>query len=186
MSGRLAGYLVIGAAALLILLDSGNVAVTNKPLAKGQQVGPQLGPRGATGANGATGPTGPTGPSGTNAVGTPNTRTLALATAYQATDITKPAIVTVNLSSTASISLSGGGTNTASIVIGSTNAVASGTGTTICSYANSNTGTLTIGLGLNTIQAGPCSFALPTGWFWAVRQTAGTVTITSSFDQSLG
>ena len=120
------------------------------------------------------------------AVGAPNSRTVALATAYQATDNTKPAIVSVNLSSTASISLSGGATNTADIVIGSTNAVASGTGTVIGKYGNSNTGTLTVGLNLSTISAVGYSFALPAGWFFAIRQTGGTVTVTSAFDQSMG
>jgi len=94
--------------------------------------------------------------------------------------------VTVNLTSTASISLTGGATNTADIVIGSTNAVASGTGTVIGKYANSNTGALTIGLNLSTISSGSYSFMLPTGWYFAVRQTSGTVTVTSAFDQVMG
>lgn len=120
------------------------------------------------------------------AVGTPNSRSVSLATAYQATDNTKPAFVVANLTSTATLSLSGGTTNTADIVIGSTNAVASGTGTTIGKYANTNTGALTIGLNLSTVSAVGYSFALPAGWYFAVRQTAGTVTVTSAFDQSLG
>lgn len=118
--------------------------------------------------------------------GAPNSRTLSLATAYQATDITKPAVVDVNLTSTANISLSGGTTNSASVVIGSTNAVSGGTGTTICSYSNSNTGTLTIGLNLNTIAATTCSFVLPVGWYFAIRNGSGTVTIGSAFDASMG
>lgn len=79
-----------------------------------------------------------------------------------------------------------GTTNSADVIIGATGAVASGTGTVVCKYANSNTGALTIGLNLSTIAASPCTFTLPTGWFFAVRQTAGTVTITSAFDQSVG
>lgn len=119
-------------------------------------------------------------------VGAPTTRTLSLATAYQATSTSKPSIVTVNLTSTATISLSGGTTNTADILIGSTNGVASGTGTVMCKHANSNTGTLTIGLNLSTIATTSCTLNLPAGWFFAVRSTSGTVTITSAFDQSLG
>lgn len=76
--------------------------------------------------------------------------------------------------------------NTADIVIGSTNAVASGTGTQIGKYANSNTGALTIGLNLSTISGVSYSFALPAGWFFAIRQTNGTVMITSAFDQAIG
>lgn len=138
------------------------------------------------GPTGPTGATGPTGPAGVNAFGTPNARTLSLATAYQATDPTRPAFATVNLSSSAAISLTGGTTNTATLVIAATNAVASGTGTVIGRYANSNTGTLTIGLNLNTIYGGAISFALPIGWYFAVLQTSGTVTITSAFDQAVG
>jgi len=119
-------------------------------------------------------------------VGTPTARTLSLATAYQATDTSKPAVVTVNLTSTATLSLTGGTTNTAQIVIGSTNGVASGTGTVINQYSNTNTGALTVGLNLSTVSAVPATFTLPAGWYFAVRQTSGTVSITSAFDQSLG
>lgn len=118
-------------------------------------------------------------------VGSPNSRSVSLATAYQATDTAHAALVAINLTSTASISLSGGTTNSATVVIGSTNGVAGGTGTVICNYSNSNTGALTIGLNLSTVSAVPCSFVLPAGWYFAARQTAGTVTITSVFDQSM-
>lgn len=119
-------------------------------------------------------------------VGSPTSRALSLATAYQATTTTKAASVNINITSTASISLSGGSTNSATVYIGSTNAVASGTGTPICSYSNSNTGTLTVGLNLSTISAVPCHFDLPIGWFFAILQSSGTVTITSAYDQSIG
>lgn len=119
-------------------------------------------------------------------ISSPNARTLSLATAFQATDSSKAAFVTVNLTSTANLSLSGGTTNSATIVIGSTSAVASGTGTIINNYANSNTGALTIGLNLSTISAVPATFALPKNWFFAVLQTSGTVSITSAYDQALG
>lgn len=138
------------------------------------------GPAGAAGATGATGS------AGVNSFGSPTTRTLSLATAYQATNTAKPAIVTVNITSTANLSLSGGTTNSATVLIGSTNAVASGTGTIMCPYSNSSTGSLTIGLNTNTISTLSCTVALPTGWYFAIRQTAGTVTITSAFDQQVG
>jgi hypothetical protein len=119
-------------------------------------------------------------------IGAPAARTLSLATAYQAANPAKPALVTVNLTSNANISLSGGTTNTADVVIGATNAVASGTGTTIGKYTNSNTGALTVGLNISTVAANPTTFVLPAGWYFAVRQTAGTVSITSAFDQAVG
>lgn len=114
----------------------------------------------------------------------PNTRSLSLATAYQATDNTRSAVVTVNLSSSAVLNLSGGQTNSADIVIGATSAVSSGTGTVIGKYRNSLTGTLTIGLGITNIADAPITFALPPGWYFAIRQTGGTVSITSAFDQT--
>lgn len=135
---------------------------------------------------GDTGATGPTGPAGADAFGSPNSRTLSLATAYQATNTAKPAIVTINLTSTANFSLTGGTTNTADVLIGSTNGVASGTGTIMGKYANSVTGTIAVGLNMNSQAANTYTLALPAGWYFAVRQTAGTVTITSAFDQSVG
>lgn len=167
--------------------STGSIGPTGSTGATGSQGSAgTAGSQGQTGNTGAQGSTGATGAAGVNAFGAPNTRTLSLATAYQATDNTKPSIVTINLSSTATISLTSGATNTASILIGSTNGVASGTGTVMCQYSNSNTGSLTIGLNLSTISTLTCTLALPVGWYFAVRQTAGTVTISSAFDQSVG
>lgn len=120
------------------------------------------------------------------AVGSPSSRSVSLSTAYQATTNTKPAIVTLNLNSTASLSLAGGSTNTAAVVIGSTSGVASGSGTTIATYTNSLTGTLVVGLAVNTNSVQTVTFALPQGWYFAVIQSSGTVSVTSAFDQSLG
>jgi hypothetical protein len=119
-------------------------------------------------------------------IGIPNPLTPAAATAYQATNSRQPAVVTVNLTSAAALTLSGGSTNSAQIVIGATNAVAAGTGTVVGLYSNSNTGSLSLGLNISTVQAVPVSFSLPVGWFWAWRITAGTVTVTSAFDQAIG
>jgi len=136
-----------------------------------------------TGTTGTTGATGATGPS---SIGAPNSRSLSLATAYQCTDNTKPCIATVNVTSTANFSLTGGTTNSATVVLGSTNAVASGTGSTLGNYTNSVTGTIAVGLNLNSQSAQTYTIPVPAGWFFAVRQTAGTVSIVSAFDQALG
>jgi len=158
------------------------------------------GPAGATGATGAAGPagpqgaagaTGPQGPAGVNAFAAPIARTLTPGTAYQATDKTKPAMVTINLTSTANLTLTGGQTHAADVLVGPTAASvapASGapTGTAIAKYANSNTGGLSVGLALATIAGQSAMIALPAGWFFAVRVTSGTVTITSAFDQAVG
>ncbi len=120
------------------------------------------------------------------AFGSPTSRSLSLGTAYQASDPTKPAFVTITLASTASLTLSGGTSNTAQIVIGSTNAVASGTGSTVGGYANSQTGGVVVGVSLNANSTISETIALPAGWYFAIRQTAGTVSISSAFDQSVG
>lgn len=119
-------------------------------------------------------------------VGTPTSRALSLATAYQATNNAKAAFVTVNLTSSASLSIATGTTNTAEIVIGSTVGVASGTGSLMGPYLNSLTGTLVVGLAVNTGSTTSYTLMLPAGWYFAVRQTAGSVTIASAYDQSIG
>lgn len=156
---------------------------------------PVIGPAGASGptgsagtngTNGTNGAAGATGPAGPSTIGTPNVRSLSLATAYQCTDTTKPCIATVNVTSTASFSLSGGTTNSADILMGSTSGVSSGTGTVMCKYSNSVTGTIAVGLNMNSVSAQTCVMDLPAGWFLAIRQISGTVSITSAFDQSVG
>jgi hypothetical protein len=116
----------------------------------------------------------------------PNTRSLALATAYQATDNTKAAIVTVTLTSTASITLTTGTTISGEIRMGSTTAVATGTGTAVAGYTNSITGTLVVGANISTASNQVITFALPAGQYFAVRQTAGSgLSIVSAFDQTI-
>jgi len=119
-------------------------------------------------------------------IGTPNALSPSLATAYQATDPTKPALVTVNITSTAAITLAVGTTNTADVVIGAANTVAAGTGSSVGKYRNSQTGALVIGANLSTDSTVQYTFFLPIGWFFAIRQTAGTVTVVNAFDQSIG
>lgn len=120
------------------------------------------------------------------AVAGPAVRTLALATAYQAADNTAPAVITVNLSSQSSVSLGGAVNNEGEVVIGATNAVAGGTGSKIGDYKNNLGGTLILGLNLSHTQGQSFSFALPAGWYFAIRQTVGSgLTIISAFDQKL-
>lgn len=132
------------------------------------------------------GQTGATGAAGVNAFGAPTSRTLSLATAYQATNSAKPAMVSITLSSTANFSLTGGTTNAADILIGSTNAVASGTGTILGRYTNSVTGTIAVGLNMNSQSIQTYLLPLPIGYFFAVRQTSGTVAIAFAYDQAVG
>lgn len=141
------------------------------------------GPAGAPGKDGATGPAGP------SAIGAPTARTINAATAYQATDKTKPAVVTINVASTAALTLTGGQTHTAELLIGPTAVSVTGTatgGTAIARYSNSNTGALSVGLAISTIDGKPITAHLPAGWVFALRIVSGTVTIVSAFDQAVG
>lgn len=120
-------------------------------------------------------------------VGAPTVRTVALDTAYQATTVGKPAIVTVTLTSTTALSLTGGATYEADLIIGPTSAVASGTGTVVGKYKNSLTGTLVVGLAINNSQTNTYDLALPAGWYFAVRQITGAgISVVSAFDQLIG
>lgn len=119
-------------------------------------------------------------------MGSPNGRTFVVSTAYQASVPAKAATFIINMSSTANLSLTGGTTNMATVYIGPTNGVATGTGTPVCTYTNGNTGALTIGLALAQTMAGSCAVAVPAGWYIAIVPNSGSVTISSAFDQSVG
>lgn len=120
-------------------------------------------------------------------VSAPVSRSISLGTAYQANTNTKPAVLTITLTSSAALTLGGGSTFAADLVVGPTNAVAGGTGFVLASYLNSLTGTLVIGVAINNGQTVSYSLPLPTGWWFAVRQTAGTgISVASAYDQSLG
>jgi len=118
--------------------------------------------------------------------GSPTTRSLNLATAYQCTTPALSCAVTITLQSQSSISLSGASNNEGAITIGSTNAVASGTGTNVATYKNNLGGTLVVGLNLTSQQANTYSVFLPPNWYLAIRQTAGTgLQVVSAFDQTI-
>lgn len=154
------------------------------------------GDTGLTGATGATGPqgaqgtqgvAGPTGPAGPTVFGAPVSRTISLATAYQASDNTKPSYLTVTLQSQSSVSISGASNNEGEIVIGSTSAVSSGTGTKVAVYKNNLGGTIVAGLNLTSQQANTYTVHIPAGWYFAIRQTTGSgLQIVSAYDQTGG
>ena len=151
--------------------------------------GPQgpIGLTGAVGAAGSPGAAGATGPAGPSAFGSPSTRTVALATAYQCTTPAKPCLVTVTLQSQSSISLAGASNNEGAIMLGATSAVAAGTGTALAAYKNNLGGGLVVGLNLNSTQANTYTVPVPANWYFAVRQTAGTgLQVVSVFDQLVG
>lgn len=124
-------------------------------------------------------------------IGSPINRTLALATAYRCTDITRPCKITITLQSTSSVSitsalaLSGSTANEASFILGSTSAVASGTGTVMALYKNTVSATLIVGASVNDLNAQATTIEIPAGWYVAVRQTAGSgITIPVAVEQA--
>lgn len=137
------------------------------------------------GATGATGSTGSAGAAGVNAFSAPNTRTVAFATAYQATDNTKPAMVGVEIECVVTVSLGSPTANTVELIIGSTNAVASGTGTKVDTMKSDLSVSILLSLGFTNRQFLQAS--LPAGYYFAARRTSGTAcTVQSAFDQSVG
>lgn len=118
--------------------------------------------------------------------GQPAARTIALGTAYRPTVTGKSALFTVTLTSTATITLTGGATNSADLVIGPAATISTTGGTVVGKYANTNTGALTVGLSLSTVMTNSYTLAIPPGWYFAIRSTAGTVSVVSAFEQALG
>lgn len=125
-----------------------------------------------------TGPAGPTG--GFSAFSQPSTRSFAFATAYQCTDNTKPCLLTITLTSSASFSLLAGVSNTADVVIGTTSGVATSGGVAVAKYSNTLTSSLAIGINTATVSNATYVLHMPAGAFMAVRLTAGTVTVVNS------
>jgi len=133
------------------------------------------GSTGATGSTGSTGPTGATGPKGDpglTAFSFPAARTLAVSTSYQASDNTKPSILTV----------SAGCTNATTVVAASactlqirmhTSAVTCSTGTVYATWSS----TYALGLLLTNASISPIDIKLPAGAFFILCPTAGTFTI---------
>lgn len=162
---------------------NGTDGVNGKDGAAGQSIKGDQGVPGKDGTNGTKGDTGAAGKDGTagvNAFSAPISRTMSLATAYQATNVTKPAMLTITLESTSTFSLSGSTNNVAQIVMGATNAVAAGIGTAMATYKNVLGGGLVVGVSITSNQANTYTVALPAGWWVAVRQTTGTGLIVSS------
>lgn len=145
---------------------------------------------GAAGGIGPPGATGSQGAAGVNAFGAPVSRSVSLGAAYQASDPTKPAVVTLNLKSTSSNALLAvtQAQQLGEIIIGTTAAAVTGaTGTKIGYHENSQGGVLVVGLTITQAQAQQTNIALPIGWYFGVRQTVGSnLSVTSAFDQTVG
>lgn len=141
--------------------------------------------KGDKGDMGATGAQGIQGLPGINSIGFPTLRAgIAKSTAYQALNPTKPAIITITLNATSNATLTIATNNAANIIIGPTNAVATGTGTIVGKYNN----TLSVGVLISTGIANTYTINLPAGYFFAILNANNTtgVTIDSVVDQQVG
>lgn len=118
--------------------------------------------------------------------GDPIARSLALSTAYQANDPTRAALITASTSCTAALSLTAGGTCTLQIRTGTAASLSCSTGTVYATLTNANTGTLTVGLGLNQRVGSAATIALRAGSYFILCPTSGTFAVDSVVDQSAG
>lgn len=162
--------------------------VSSDPYIK-QSEKPKDGEKGEKGDPGEQGIQGPQGIAGVNSFSIPTLRTpINKATAYQAIVSNKPAIIMITLSSTSSFSLTGNVSNEANIIMGSTNAVASGTGLVMAKYANVLGGGLVVGVSVTNKSTQTYTINLPAGYFFAILNANNTtgVTIDSVFEQTIG
>lgn len=146
----------------------------------------EIGPQGIQGIQGPIGNTGPAGADGVAQVGSPESRTVALSTAYQCTNTARPCVVMISLQAMSSISLAGASNNEGAVYLGSTSAVSSGVGSAVGAYKNNLGGGLVIGLNLTMQTAKTYTVNVPAGWYFSVRQTSGTgLQVVSAFEQAL-
>lgn len=186
-------------------LGSGLTLTGTVLTASGGSAGPQgiqgpagaTGPQGPTGATGATGPqgpiglTGPQGPAGTNGTngtsaaafnfGAPAARTLALSTAYQASDITKAALLTVSPQCTNSTTVLAASACTMQVRQSSAAGLTCSTGTVVSTWSS----TIALGLVITQGNSFPLDIKLPIGGYFALCPSAGTFTI-SAVEQTAG
>jgi hypothetical protein len=125
-------------------------------------------------------------PAAFGGIGSPSTRSLSQNTAYQATNSSLGAIEIITISSSAAVTISGGATNTANILVGTTSGVATGTGTTVASYSNSMTGTLVVGVSVTNGSNTTFSIFVPAGQYFSINSGSGSVSIVSVIEQSIG
>lgn len=116
-----------------------------------------------------------------NATGSPSSRTVSLATAYQCTDTSRPCMITATMTCPLTLSLLAGATCAGEFRIGSANTVATGGGTNIAPIQRNASGIL----GLSTNDYETKTVKVPVGWYFAIRQTTGSgMNIISVFDQA--
>lgn len=161
-------------------------------------IGPQgpKGDKGDSGATGATGAQGPAGPQGiqgvtgaTGAMPVPSAATAmnyAFNTAYQPST-TKPTLLSASVSAAYNVTLASAMTDSVQLIVGPTNAVASGTGVVVAEYNAGLTG-IAVSVGMGATIPGHLFAAIPAGYFFAlVKPAASTrVKINSATIQTMG
>lgn len=124
----------------------------------------------------------PTIPSATPfAFGAPAAKTVAVSTAYQATDITKAAVVTLNPACTNATTLLAASACTLQIRQSSAAGLTCSTGTVVSTW----TSTIALGLVITQGNGFPIDVKLPAGGYFIICPSAGTFTI-SAVEQSAG
>lgn len=120
----------------------------------------------------------------TSLFGIPTSKTVAFATAYQAANSAKPAIISVLIDTTVTVGIGAPTTNTVEMITGPTNAVAGGTGALTDRYRNDLSVTL---ISLGFTGSNKLTAFLPAGYWFAVRRTVGTgSSVNSAFEQAVG
>ena len=122
-------------------------------------------------------------------VSAPSAKTRVIGTAYQATDPTKVARISIDIDSSAAASLTGTVTNTAVVRVGPTSAsvaTAPYTGSEIIGrHKNAQTAALVVGLSITQSISNNISFDLPIGYYYSIITTAGTVSVAGVQEQVL-
>lgn len=146
---------------------------------------PLKGDTGDVGATGPTGATGPQGPAGTPAAtfnfSDPATRTIAVSTAYQATNTAKAAIVSASVSCQNATTVLASSACTLQVRQSPTSGLTCSTGT----VAKTWTSTVQLGLVFTQTSGSPLEVHVPIGGYFILCPTSGTFTIAAS-EQSAG
>lgn len=120
--------------------------------------------------------------------GIPAAKTIAFDTAYQATDTTKPAFVSIIVDVNHVVTIAGLLSDDLELRISpdaSVVAASNPTGYAVARFKKSIKG-IALVVGLEVGQTGQMATALPVGWYYGVRRVAGTAaTISSAMIQPL-
>lgn len=149
------------------------------------------GDKGDVGSQGIQGATGATGATGANGISyspqPPTARTVALGTAYQHTDTTKPFKAIVNVRATQSITLAGTIADKIELRVGATSsAVTTGTGASVVAVWESGITGIALMIGAGVQDGAQLLADLPAGWYFGVFRTQGTnASVVNAFTQSM-